>query len=274
MKDKYIEGKNDRVNEIRETFEKTKLIEYTFETVGILLSEIDRLQDEVEGLKETETAYKILQESITNAFIEMRDRVSYELEIAELTAKLEAAMRTITDLEEDARRFPTMAEFSNLQDDHDRLQSKLALEANRHGATLKKLEESREEQKSLLEAYNTYCSDTLQKKLIEANAELAMANVELEACAVTIYKLTTRWGKTEAALHAEEESVKALSNKLIEVTRNLNKRAEKAEARLHEVYEILKDAGEAVCSRCCPSTWETGSQQLHSELCKRIRGMR
>ena len=89
MKDKYIEGKNDRVNEIRETFEKTKLIEYTFETVGILLSEIDRLQDEVEGLKETETAYKILQESITNAFIEMRDRVSYELEIAELTSKLE-----------------------------------------------------------------------------------------------------------------------------------------------------------------------------------------
>jgi ElaB/YqjD/DUF883 family membrane-anchored ribosome-binding protein len=54
------------------------------------------------------------------------DRTDKHIEIDMLKEKLHSAMQTITDLEEDARRFPTMAEFSNLQDDCERLKQKLA----------------------------------------------------------------------------------------------------------------------------------------------------
>jgi len=37
------------------------------------------------------------------------------------------------------------------------------------------------------------------------------------------------------------------------------------------INTILKEAGEAICSSTCPSTWKTGEGQPHSDLCRKIR---
>ena len=75
-----------------------------------------------------------------------------------------------------------------------------------------------------------------------------------------------------------EETTKISSVRVLEEFEEIKKDRDKwrhctakAKAELQECRKVLKDAGESVCSLQCPSTWKTGSEPPHSELCKRIR---
>ena len=43
------------------------------------------------------------------------------------------------------------------------------------------------------------------------------------------------------------------------------------ELQIARLEDVLEQCHEHICSYLCPSTWKTGEEQPHSDLCKRIK---
>ncbi len=81
--------------------------------------------------------------------------------------RIKELWQTVTDLEEDALRFPTLAEFSNLQDDYEKIQQQNATLAKQVEEMETNLSEARADEDSLWKE-----RDKLKHQLEEAQERL------------------------------------------------------------------------------------------------------